>query len=131
MRMTRDAIQASVIEIVSSALDVAPANVRLHSSLIDDLGAESIDFIDILFRLESAFAIKIPEDAIWRGALNADDPDEMARGIDQLRAAMPEFGWDRLPPRLTRADLPRLITVRTIVEYLDRRLAAESGEGGV
>jgi acyl carrier protein len=57
-----------VVEIVSDALDVARDRVHVHSSLIADLGAESIDFLDILFRVERAFDIKIPEDEMWKAA---------------------------------------------------------------
>lgn len=64
--MTGD-LCARVVAIVAEALDVTPERVRLDSSLIDDLGAESIDFLDILFRVETAFGIKIPEDEMWKG----------------------------------------------------------------
>jgi acyl carrier protein len=117
----RSVLEGRVIDIVAEALDVKRADVRLHTSLIDDLQAESIDFLDILFRIESAFHIKIPEDEIWKGSFEGTDPDSIERGLKRLRERMPDFAWDRLPPRLTREDLPRLITVRTIVEYLERR----------
>ena len=60
-------------QIVASALDVPIDDVHRHSSLINDLGAESIDFIDIVFRLESDFRIEIPEQDIWRGSFEGTD----------------------------------------------------------
>jgi acyl carrier protein len=120
-------LEARVVEIVAEALDRPRSDVRLHSSLLDDLGAESIDFLDLLFRLESAFGIKIPEQDMWKGAIDASDERSIRRGIAALRERMPDFRWDRLPERLTRDDLPRLITVRTIVEYLERRRADQPG----
>jgi acyl carrier protein len=117
----RNTIQARVIRIVAEALNVEAADVRPHSSLQDDLGAESIDFLDILFRIETAFGIKIPEDEMWKGSIGSTDSASMAEAVRQLRERMPEFRWDRLPAHLTREDLPRLITIQTIVDYLERR----------
>lgn len=115
-------IAERVRKIVAEALDRPEAEVLPSSSLIDDLGAESIDFLDLVFRLESAFGIKIAEDDLWAGAANLAraDAETFARGIERLRAEMPGFRWDRFPQGVSRADLPRLITVRTIVDYLER-----------
>lgn len=117
-------IDARVRQIVAGALDVPLERVRPQSSLIDDLGAESIDFIDIVFRLESDFGIEIPQEDIWTGSIDTTDEASIAAGIARLKTAMPEFRWDRLPERVTRDDLPALITVQTITEYLRRRLNA-------
>ncbi len=122
--MTRDEIEARVVGVVAEALDHPREKVSLDASLVDDLGAESIDFLDIVFRLETEFDVKIPESEIWKGALQgADGPSEIAARIDELRAARPGFRWDRLPKAITQKDLPRLLTPRTIVDYLDHRLA--------
>jgi acyl carrier protein len=99
--------------------------VQPHSSLINDLGAESIDFIDIVFRLESDFGIEIPEEEIWKGTIDTTDDASIAAGIDRLKAAMPEFRWDALPARVSKNDLPALLTVRTITEYMRRRIDTE------
>jgi acyl carrier protein len=118
-------LDARVKQIVASALDVPPADVHSHSSLINDLGAESIDFIDIVFRLESAFGIEIPED-IWKGSIDTSDEAAIDAGVARLRAAMPDFRWDSLPEKITRAHLPSLITVQTILDYMHRRLNGSS-----
>jgi acyl carrier protein len=124
---TSNALEQRVIGLVAEALDVDPSAVTPSASLVDDLGAESIDFLDILFRVESAFGIKIPNDELWRGSFaSLDDPDALSRGVASLRERWPDFNWDRLPTQLRKTDLPRLITVRTIVEYLERR----GGTGG-
>lgn len=115
--------------VVAAALDHPLDRVTLDASLIDDLGAESIDFLDISFRLETEFGIEIPEDEVWKGAFEGvpDDPDAIAERLAAVRRERPDFAWERLPSRLTRRELPRLITVRTVVEYLERRLGAEPG----
>ncbi|MFN7986446.1 MAG: acyl carrier protein [Thermoanaerobaculia bacterium] len=125
MSSSRTEIEARVLSIVADALDQPAERVTLDSSLVDDLGAESIDFLDIVFRLESAFGLKIPEEEIWAGSFDGvgDDPGAIAARIEELKARRPAFRWDRVPARPTRADLPRLITVGTVVEYLEGRLA--------
>lgn len=120
--MSPQAIDSRVREIVASALDVPVDRVRQHSSLINDLNAESIDFIDIVFRLESEFAIEIPQEEIWQGSIDVSDDETIQAGIARLRAAMPEFRWEALPEPITKADLPALITVQTITDYVRRRV---------
>lgn len=122
-----DELRSSVLAIVAETLDRDPAQVTPSSSLIDDLGAESIDFLDVVFRLESAFDVKIPEDEIWKGATGlsgAESPEEIAEGVRRLRMERPDLRWDRLPDPLRKQDLPRLVTVQTILDYLDRKRAA-------
>jgi acyl carrier protein len=120
--MTPQPIDLRIREIVANALDVPVDRVRQHSSLINDLNAESIDFIDIVFRLESEFAIEIPQEEIWKGSIDVSDDATIQAGIARLRAAMPEFRWEALPERITKADLPALITVQTITDYVRRRV---------
>ena len=119
-------IEPRVIAIVADALSHPVEEVKLHSSLMDDLGAESIDFIDIVFRLESEFDMLIPNEDLWAGSIdaaNVNDPEALARNLAILKQRMPEFAWDRFPNGVTKNDLPRLITVNTITQYLTRRLA--------
>jgi acyl carrier protein len=123
------ALQQTVIAIVAEALGSEPQDVKLHSSLIDDLGAESIDFIDIVFRLESEYNLLIPEQELWAGSMEIDagDPAAIERGIAALREKMPDFAWDRFPDGVKKSDLPRLITVQTIVDYLRKTIANPAG----
>ena len=119
-------IEARVKKVVADALDVSVDQVHAHASLVADLNAESIDFLDLTYRLESEFDVRIPEEEIWRGSVDATDDASIARSIAQLRLRMPDFPWNRLPERVTRADLPELITVQTIVDYLVRKLDGAS-----
>lgn len=114
--------EARVVAIVAEALDVDPARVTRQSSFIDDLGAESIDFLDIVFKLETAFGRQIPEQDIWKGSIDTSSPEKVAEGVARLRERMPDFNWARLPAQLSAADLPRLITVQTILDYLAQHL---------
>jgi len=128
MNLSREELVSRVAAIVAEALDQPVESVTPDASLVDDLGAESIDFLDIVFRLESAFGLKIPEGEVWQGAFEGagDDPALLAARLAELKARRPGFRWDRFPERPAKADLPRLITLTTVVEDLERRLAGGS-----
>jgi acyl carrier protein len=122
-----DEILRQVVDIVADALNAPAGEVHPHSSLMDDLGAESIDFIDIVFRLESHFDTLIPSEDLWAGSqqIDANDPASIARGVEQLRLTMPEFAWERFPAPPGKRDLPRLLTVHSIAAFLHQHLLAE------
>jgi acyl carrier protein len=121
-------LAGQVIEIVATALDRKPAEIHFNSSLIDDLGAESIDFLDIRYRIETAFKMKIPEEQLWGGTLRLEEsgyvtPDGVTpEGLALLKQHLPDLNWERFPKGVSKADLPRLVTVSTIVDYLRHRL---------
>ena len=121
-------IQQQVLDIVADALGAPAEEVHAYSSLIDDLGAESIDFIDIVFRLEGLFDTLIPSDDLWAGSQKIDrnDPASIARGVAQLRATMPDFAWERFPATPDKRDLPRLLTAHSIAAFLHDHLHSEA-----
>ena len=121
MTQPRGDLHARVATIVGETLDRHPSGMHADSSLIDDLGAESIDFLDLVFRLESAFGIKVPEQDIWRGSIRTEPGGGLEEDVAALRTRTPGFRWDRFPGPIAKQDLPRLITIRTIVEYLAAR----------
>jgi acyl carrier protein len=125
--VTGNDLEDRVVTIVAEALDRERSEIGRSSSLIDDLGAESIDFIDIQYRLESAFGIEIGEGELWRGSLDLSDPRTFDgkrltdEAMAEMRRRLPRFGWHRFPNGIGREDLPRLITVNTILDYLSAR----------
>ena len=129
MAMSRGEIFNSVQETLVDALAVEPEEVTEDATLTGDLGAESIDFLDIVFRLEKCFNIKIP-----RGELFPDDllnnPDYVSNGkftpvgLIQIKKAMPhaDFSSFEQDPDINR--MPDLFTVKTLVNYIETKLAA-------
>jgi acyl carrier protein len=122
-----------VAQMIADALGREPAEVRPDASLIEDLGAESIDFLDIVFRLERGFKIKIPrgkivEDA--RGELPVaefvDDGVLTEAGSRRLREYLSEVPADRFPARLRIEHVPVLFTPQTFCKVVVRAL--KSGE---
>src|SRR5213080_4071122 len=91
--------QAEIYEKVSAtlvdALNVEQEEIKPTSTLQGDLGAESIDFLDIVFRLEREFGIKIPRGELFPESIFQADPDFVQngkvtdKGLSELRARMP------------------------------------------
>lgn len=129
MAMSREEIFASVKETLVDALAVEPEEVTETATLTGDLGAESIDFLDIVFRLEKCFNIKIP-----RGELFPDDllnnPDFVSSGkfttvgLAQLKKAMPHADFTNFDQDPDVNRMPDLFTVKTLVNYIETKLAA-------
>lgn len=122
-----EAVYPKVAETVADALGCEPDEVKRDSSLIGDLGAESIDFLDLVFRLERAFKVKIPrgkivEDA--RGTLPEAEFEQKGlvtdRGLAQLRTFLSEVPADRFRSPLKVVEIPRLFTVETFCKLVIR-----------
>jgi acyl carrier protein len=126
-----NAIFPKVADTMADALGCDKEEVKLDSSLINDLGAESIDFLDIVFRLERAFKVKIPrgkiiEDA--RGDLSEADFEKGGvvtdAGFQRLKTFLDEVPADRFKAPLKVADIPRLFTVETFCKIVIRQQKA-------
>jgi acyl carrier protein len=125
------AVFPKVAATIADALGCDLERVQLRASLIGELGAESIDFLDIVFRLERAFKIKIPrgklvEDA--RGDLPEADFENGGvvsdAGVARLKAFFNEVPPERFPAPLKVADIPRLFTVETFCKMVLRQQRA-------
>jgi acyl carrier protein len=113
-----DDIGRVVCGIVKEALG-CDAEVRLDSNLMDDLGAESLDFLDIVFKLEHEFGIQITRGEMERAARGDMSEEEFApggvvseAGLLRLRELMPE-ARDRIQPGLRAMQILRLFSVQT------------------
>lgn len=125
---TQDEIFKVVQETLEDALGVDDDEVTMDATLQGDLGAESIDFLDILFRLEKGFDIKIPRGELFPENLaSADssfvqDGQVTESGIAQLREKMPHADVDKLAENPAVANIADLFTVRMMVNFLDDKL---------
>ena len=136
--ITREEIAAvypKVAQIIADALGVDTAQVKLDVPLIEGLDAESIDFLDLVFRLERGFGVKIPrgkivEDA--RGDLAESDFEQKGivttAGLQRLREFLSEVPADRFRTPLKSVDIPRLFTPETFCKVVVRaQRAAQAG----
>jgi acyl carrier protein len=121
------AVYPAVAATIADALGCDVEDVKLDVSLIEGLDAESIDFLDLVFRLERAFKVKIPrgkivEDA--RGELPEADFEQKGivteAGMARLRAFLSEVPADRIKSPLKVADVPRLFTAETFCKLVVR-----------
>ena len=117
-----------VQETIAGALAVSPNDIYLDSSLTRDLGAESIDFIDIIFRLEKAFNIKIPTGELFPGNILNDERfvkegKVTSEGLSELKARLPYMDLSIFSRDPQVSKLAEHFTVRMIVNYLEDRFA--------
>ncbi len=128
MQNDKNEIIKKVKLIISQALKVDAQKVTLESSLIKDLGAESIDFLDIVFRLEKTFKVKIPKGELFPEKLLTDarfvkDGKVTQAGIEELKVKIPSARWDDFVKNPIVSNLGEIFTVGMIVDYLSEKLA--------
>ena len=126
--ITKDEIMAvypKVAETMADALGCDVADVKPDASLIEDLGAESIDFLDMVFRLERAFKVKIPRGKIVenaRGTLSEAEFEQKGLvtdvGMAQLKAYLSEVPTERFRNPMKVKDIPRLFTPETFCKLV-------------
>jgi len=124
----KEEIFIEVRKIVAQALRADEQKIGLNSSLIKDLGAESIDFLDIVFRLEKSFKIKIPKGELFPEKLLTDTRlvnagKVTAEGIVELQKRIPNADWAAFSENPSVHNLGNLFTVGMIVDYLADKLA--------
>ena len=129
MAPSRDEVFTKVQGLLSDALGVDTEEVSVESTLQGDLGAESIDFLDIVFRLEKAFSIKIPKGELFPDDLLNNpayvEGDRMTSvGLEMLKKAMPHADFSKFEEDPSVSKMPDLFTVNTIVNYVEGKLAA-------
>jgi len=127
------AVYPKVAETMADALGCTVEQLVLDVPLIEGLDAESIDFLDIIFRLERAFKIKIPrgkivEDA--RGDLSEAEFEHKGyltdAGLQRLRDYLSEVPANRFQSPMKVADIPRLFTVETFCRVVVRARRASA-----
>jgi acyl carrier protein len=132
MAMSKQEVYAKVQQVLEEALGVDPEEITPAATLVEDLGMESIDALDIVFRLEKAFAIKIP-----RGELFPENLPEMmqdarfvreekltAEGLAELKKRMPFADFSAVEADLTVEQAKKLLNVETVVRYVQSKLPA-------
>ena len=128
-------VDSSVKEAVVEALALDDDEVTPESTLMDDLGAESIDLLDILFRIEKSTGVKIEASDLGdyiQGGIPDDefsDDDQVisAKGAEQLHKVMPQTNPSDLEGKLNADEVMTLFTVQNLVDMVKTR---GDGAGG-
>jgi acyl carrier protein len=118
-----DKIKNALVE----ALGVDEDEVTPEATLVGDLGAESIDFLDIVFRLEKAFNIKVPRgelfpEDILTNTEYVQDGKVTAEGLKQLRQRMPFADLDAFSANPNVKDFGNMLTVQDMCRYVESKV---------
>lgn len=130
MAMTREEIFEEVSEVLVDALGLDDDEVTENATLMGDLGAESIDFLDIVFRLEKSFGIKIPREELFPAESLMSNPEFVSngkltdKGIEEFKIRMPHSDLTAFQEDPDINKLPDLFTVGSIVNFIDLKLNA-------
>ena len=129
---TSNEIYEKVREILVDALGADESECTMEATLMGDLGAESIDFLDIVFRLEKTFNVKIPRGELFPDNFAASDPSLTKdgvltpAGVAELRKRLPHADIDKFAKDPKVENIQDLITVGMIVKFMQAKLAAAS-----
>jgi acyl carrier protein len=130
MVMSRDEIFEKVKDVLVDALSVDDDEIKPEATLMRDLGAESIDFLDIVFRLEKAFEIKVPREELFpaENILNSSelvsDGKLTEKGLAELRERLPHTDLTAFEKNPDINKLGDLFTVEAIVNFIDNKINA-------
>ncbi len=127
--MTEPSIEDGVRAVIATSLGKEVADVALDASLMQDLGAESLDLLDIVFGIEKEFGIEITRGEMERAARGDMTDDEFApggviseAGLARLRELMPEAAA-RIAPGLRAREILSLFTVQTFANLVHGKRA--------
>src|SRR5438270_12683666 len=133
MTMTKDEVYKKVSTTLIEALNVDEEEVKPDATLQGDLGAESIDFLDIVFRLERQFGIKIPRGELFPESVFGNDPDLVRdgcvtdEGLSLLGLRMPYADLGGLGGDRQLRAVTDLFTVDLLVRYVRWKLTSADG----
>jgi acyl carrier protein len=133
--MATTEIQSAVQEAVVGALGVGEDEATPDATLMDDLGAESIDLLDILFRIERSTGVKIQASDLGEYIQGGIPDDEFGdengivseQGLEQLKKVMPQINPDELRGTLEAEKVITLFTVGNLADMVAARSGGASG----
>ncbi|SRR5690606_29062842 len=134
MAISREEIFESVREVLEEALGADPEDITPEATLTGDLEAESIDFLDIVFRLEKRFSTPAKPFKISQGELFPENLMENPawvsdgkitdEGMAMLKQRMPHVDFSRFETDRDVNKVGELITVKSLVDFIERKLSA-------
>lgn len=128
MAMSREEVFQEIGDVLVEALGVDEDEVTAEATLMGDLGAESIDFLDIVFRLEKTFAIKISREELFPIENLMTNPEFVnngkltEKGVAELKDKMPHTDLTAFKEDPDINKLGDLFTVDSIVNFIETKL---------
>ena len=126
--MTQEEVFEKVQEVLEDALGVDDDEVTPEATLVGDLGAESIDFLDIVFRLEKAFNIKIDQSELFPDSVLNDpqfvqDGKVTDAGMEELTKRLPHANLDEFNASRKVEDFSNVFTVDAVCKFVMNKLS--------
>lgn len=128
--MTDAEIYEQFLPLVAEVTGARPEAIRPDSVLVRDLGADSIDLLDLTFLIEEKFGVTIEPKELEKqaraqipGGVYEKDGVLTDEALAELRRLLPELGADALPSGLRKTELPARLTVEVFVHIIGRKLA--------
>ncbi len=128
MAMSRDEIFSKVQEVLVDALGLDDDEVTQDATLMGDLGAESIDFLDIVFRLEKTFDIKVPREELFPAEAVLSNTEFVSggklteKGLAELKDKMPHTDLTEFEKDPDVNKIADLFTVDAIVNFIETKV---------
>jgi acyl carrier protein len=123
--MNIDSVYPKVKAIIADVLVIDESEISRNSRLIADLGAESIDFLDLVFQLEKEFKIKIPRGQLEKNARGNLSEEEFEQsgvltpaGLEALKNYFDEIPAEQFKPKMKVAEIPMVFTVETFCKLV-------------
>ena len=129
MAISREEIFEKVQEVLVDALGLDDDEVTNDATLMGDLGAESIDFLDIVFRLEKAFDIKVPREELFPAEAVLNNPEFVSngkltdKGLAELKDKMPHTDLTEFEKDPDVNKIADLFTVDAIVNFIETKVS--------
>jgi acyl carrier protein len=131
--MNEEDIVSKVKTCLSETIGIKEEEVELNASVIDDLGADSLDLLDLVFQLEQVFNIRISRgDIESRAKKTMPEEDFEVDGFlsekarEELKKSLPEVDGARFEGNLRKSEIARLFTVKTFIKLVKERLEAKN-----
>ena len=130
MAVSKDEVFKKVQAALVDALGVDDEEVTPEATMVGDLGAESIDFLDIVFKLEKAFGIEIPRkelspEDILTNAEFVKDGKVTPAGIAELKNRMPFVDFTKFEANPNVREFSNLMTVGDLCRYVESKVGAK------
>ena len=133
--MNVESVYPKVREIIADVLVIDEDQIQLNSRLIADLGAESIDFLDLVFQLEKEYGIKIPRGQLEKNARGDLTEDEFEKGgvltpkgLIALKAYLNEVPVEFFKDNMKVNEIPMLFTTETFCKLIVAAVNAKTNE---
>jgi acyl carrier protein len=127
--MTEQEVFEKLFPLIREVTGARPERITMQSGLMEDLGAESLDLLDLTFLIEEHFGVTIEANEFERRAssrLNGEPYEKNGllteAALAELRRALPEIPAEKLAAPLPKQMLPRVLNVAVFVHLIERKL---------